>query len=355
MFTAATCYSYTQAFIQRSPSFWLIFSAYGAFLFVLPPLHGVPHALAVYETLARAFAFLWLFSINEFMRNLVEHWYFAARVRIDALDPTTLMRLDDLSVYTERPTGDELPQLRLSPKSAKDGKQMPSVVQNVRENQNVVPVSWSVLRSAWLLTLPNAWITYACLFICIMAACRYANTWSRSSVYMIRCNAKESPEAKKPRTQRSSPPAVAAADLSAVENGHANGHVVNAPARRNPTPPPPLARPTSPLNATEIALNQSLAMLRAEKIAAAKMAAAAVNPLAPGGHLSVASAKNGAHPKTPINTLLHTQLPRNQAQRSKLNFNRRVAIAQQQQQQQILQFQKLKNAATAVARPASTE
>jgi len=338
-FTLATCYSYSQAFIQRPPSFWLAFGAYGAFLFVLPPLHGVPHALAVYETLARAFAFLWLFAVNEFMRNLIEHWHFAARVRLDALDPTTLVRVEDASAYMERPDGDELPLLALSATTARNAKPLPGVVENVRLNQQALPVSWSVMRTAWILTLPSGLLTYACLAVCIACAYRYTGTWSHSAVYMINVNAKRSDRVSQTRAvagTTASPRAAAPASLSAIERGESNGHV--SPAANGVAP-----RACSPLSATEIALNESIAMLRAQKMAA--MRATQQNPLAHNvGNLVAPLAMNGTTPLPPIGGLLNSQAHLSKSQRAKIAFDRRVALARQQEKEERAERQKLQRA-----------
>lgn len=186
-FTAMTCYAYTHALVERSPSFWTAFAFYAAFLFVWPPLHGVPQALAVHETLARAFAFLVLFAVSEYMRGVVDHWYFAALVRIDRLDPTQLQHLQDACQVVHAPVGDELPLLVFNAEATAHA--LPWRLLNLKNNRNALPVSWSVLRSAWILTLPNVLLVYFCLFVCVMGAMHSTYRWSAHSVTMLRAAA----------------------------------------------------------------------------------------------------------------------------------------------------------------------
>jgi len=178
LFTAGTCFSYSHAFVQRAPSFWFSFFLYAVLLLALPPLNGVPHTLIVYDSIARGFAFLWFFGVNEFMRNVVEHWNFANLVSEDSLDASTVLKLGDIAKMAEKPYADELPEL-----TVKAGSHTPRIGVY---NDDTVPVSWSVLRSSWILTLSSTWMSYVCAIICFLSISYNTDKWSRSAASLLR-------------------------------------------------------------------------------------------------------------------------------------------------------------------------
>lgn len=261
LFTAGTCFSYSEAFAERTPRFWLAFFSYSMLLLALPPLNGVPHTLSVSATIARAFAFLWFFGVNEFMRSVLEHWNFAKLVAEDGVDASTVLRLEESAVVCARPAGDKLPLLTLHA-----CRNQPLAVTYVAENSAAIPVPWSVLRSAWLLTLSNAWITYVCALVCFGFLAYSTRSWSLNAEQLLHKD-----------TTKASPQAVPQeASVEVVVVGtHQQQQQQQQHARKRrtgpPTPPPVQLEPAAPPKSLTPAQAKKTMTMIHERIGARKV------------------------------------------------------------------------------------
>jgi len=258
-FTLATCYSFSTAVANQVAAGWLAYAAYISLLLAVPPLNGVPHALSIHETLWRVLAFVWLFGVAEFMRLVTDHGLFVAELVNGTLDANAALKFGEAtadSTLDGRQTAksETIASVRLTTVPRGDAS-LASLV-NARSHATVLPVSWSVLRSAWVLSVSSNWLSFGCVLVCVASAAYNCFVWSSLAAKLLSTAAQQRPP---PVVSKSTPAATTTLNGSTLNNRRSYSPPTAAPSAQQQTP---VARSSS--FAAHIASKQPIIASRVE-------------------------------------------------------------------------------------------
>lgn len=228
-----------------SPFYMWVFGSSYVLLMAVPPSSGVPQAIGVGDSAFRILNMLFLFVANEFWRACAENYVFVSRVYSNSVHPGDFQNLRVNAIGTQDRT--PIPLIRTTIFNSDQSSQSEELeaLENFPLSLEIV----SLLRSAWLLTMPNNFIAFVSCMFCSAWIFQHTCKWSRISASRVRLyhsTAKQSvapPPPPMPSTaQPKKPPAVnlnGALGASTLTNRRTSPETISQYARTQAEPPVP--------------------------------------------------------------------------------------------------------------------